>query len=230
MSVFVGCFFPLVIGLGLWQLDRAAQKRELETAYMIRLMELPRRPSRALLADLSEGSLPFTRLRLDGEFNTEVFFIDNQVAQGKVGYWVVQGYVSDIGKFLVNRGFVPAEATRDRLPALSTPAGRQSIVGVVWPFTGLLPVYDDDRWAAGWPKRIQRLDIERMAQVLDAYGFEVRLEAGQAGVERAAPFSNTLNVDRHLGYAATWFGLALALIVLFVVYGRWKANSAVNEK
>lgn len=220
MYVFVGCFLPLVLALGLWQLERAAEKRELETAYLIRLTELPRRPTEALLDDLLSGDLPFTRLRLDGEFSEEVFLVDNQVEQGKVGYWLVQGFVSKFGKFIVNRGFVPAQATRDLLPAIITPGGKQTIVGVVWPFTGLLPVYDEDQWAEGWPKRVQRLDVARMADHVQAFAFEVRLEAGQPGVHQAAPFAATLNVDRHLGYAATWFGLAIALILLFAIYGR----------
>ena len=142
-------------------------------------------------------------------------------------FWLLQGFADASGRrLIVNRGFLAATARRDKLPAFSVPAGTVTLVGVVWPFTGLIPVLDDDVWPESWPKRVQRLDVARMAQTLGAEAFEVRLEPGQPGVGQAAPFAKVLSDATHMGYAATWFGLALALTVGYLAFGfKQGANS-----
>ena len=215
MNVFVAIFVPLTIALGLWQLDRGAQKREMEMAYLTKLTELPVKATQDALAT------PFQRIRLKGEYQSEYFLVDNQVSDGQIGYWVIQRFVSNSQSYLINRGFVAGLETRASLPEVDMPIDEQEIVGVVWPFTGLLPVYDENNWAEGWPKRVQRLDIQRMSEVSNAYPVELRLEADQVGVLKAAPFARVLSDDKHMGYAATWFGLCAALIMLYA-YFTWR--------
>ena len=215
MNIFVAVFVPLTITLGLWQLDRGAQKRDMEMAYLTKLTELAVAPTEESL------STSFQRIRLSGEYKSEYFLVDNQVKDGQIGYWVIHRFVSDSESYLINRGFVAGTEARSVLPKVDVPSGTQDIVGVVWPFTGLLPVYDEDIWANDWPKRVQRLDIERMAEVAGAHAVELRLEADQVGVLIAAPFAKVLSDEKHLGYAATWFGLCAALIMLYA-YFTWR--------
>ena len=99
-----------------------------------------------------------------------------------------------------------------------------SLTGLVWPELGLVPVFGEDRWADGWPKLIQRIEVERMAAVAGEAGagveaLEIRLEAGQPGVFAAAPTELNMPAAKHTGYAVQWFGLATALAVGFVVFG-----------
>ena len=96
------------------------------------------------------------------------------------------------------------------------------MIGVVWPDLGLMPMFGDegqDHWGDGWPKVVQRMDVARMAASVGAEAVEIRLEAGQPGV--LAPPALELNMPstKHSGYAAQWFGLALALLVGYVVFG-----------
>ena len=212
MTLFFLAFLPILLSLGAWQLDRAAQKRQMETAYLDKITSLPAiATAQALTSD-------FQRLRLVGRFADAVFLVDNQVQAGQTGYWVLQAFDDTTSgrRLLVNRGFVAAPPVRSELPVVTAPAGEVTVLGVVWPFTGLIPLLDEDPWADGWPKRVQRLDVARMASVADAEPVEVRLEAGQPGVASSAP---VLSDAKHRGYAATWFGLAAALCVLFAVYG-----------
>ena len=214
MTIVVALLLPGVVFLGFWQLDRGAQKRALETAYLTQLTALPVRA-----ADM-QASSAFQRVKLSGEFLPQAFLVDNQVAAGVTGYWLLQGFADVSGRrLLVNRGFLAAATRRDLLPTFSVPPGRVTLIGTVWPFTGLIPVLDDDIWPESWPKRVQRLDVARMAQTLDAEAFEVRLEPGQPGVEHAAPFAKVLSDATHMGYAATWFGLAFALAIGYVAFG-----------
>ena len=221
MTLFTLVLLPTVVSLGFWQLSRGAQKRAMETDYLSQLTALPAAPVEL------DGSVRFQRVRLQGRFGAEIFLLDNQIFRGRTGYWIVQVFDDDSGsRFLTNRGFVPAPQLRDELPELVTPPGTVELVGTVWPYTGLIPVLDDDEWLAGWPKRVQRMDVQRMASTVTAAPFEIRLEPGQPGVEHAAPFATVLSDAKHLGYAATWFGLAVALLAGFTVFG---FKNAVDE-
>ena len=214
MTVFVAFFLPLVVSLGLWQLDRAAQKAQMREGYLASLAALPMSSIHAKLDQ------PFTRLRLQGRYREEAYLVDNQVSDGQVGYWVIQGFDTAEGqRVLVNRGFIAAPSDRAVLPTLSTPSDAVSVIGISWPFTGLVPLLEEDAWSDEWPKRVQRLNVARMGDVLGAVPVEIRLEPGQPGVLKAAPFAARMKEATHLGYAATWFGLGFALVVLFVWFG-----------
>jgi cytochrome oxidase assembly protein ShyY1 len=214
MSLFVCLLLPVVLSLGLWQLERAEEKRLLETAYVDQLAALPVRPT----GELED----FQRVRLEGTFEAgRDFLLDNQTRQGRIGYGVVTPLLADDGRrWLINRGFVAGDARRERLPEFRTPQGPVTVIGVVWPELGLMPLLAEDPWGAGWPKRVQRLEVERMAGLLDgAVAREIRLEAGQPGVLLAPLLSMNMPEDKHLGYAMQWFGLAAALCVGFLLFG-----------
>lgn len=216
MTAFFAVMLPLVLSLGLWQLDRRAEKQGYEDQYYDRMGMLPVAPG-----DAAEY-VPFQRLRLTGTFEAErTFLVDNQIHQGRPGYWVVTSFKDSGGRrWLVNRGWVPAPESRDALPGFRTPAGKLMLVGVVWPDTGLPPVLAEDSWADGWPKRVQRLDVARMSQLFERVApVELRLERGQPGVFTSAGMNLDFRASRHMGYAVQWFGLALALIAGYVIYG-----------
>ncbi len=214
MTALVVMVLPIFLSLGYWQLSRAAEKRSMEVDYLAQLTALPVRPENGAL------SQRFKRIRLQGRFTDQAFLVDNQIASGRVGYWLIQAF-DEVGgrRLLLNRGFVEAPASRADLPEVNKPQGQLRLIGAVWPFTGLVPVLDDDAWPQGWPKRVQRLDVIRMAALVEAESVEIRLEPGQPGVERAAPFAQLLNDARHRGYAATWFALGFTLVVLYLIYG-----------
>ena len=214
MSLFVVCLLPAVLSLGFWQLARAEQKLKLEEAYLDRIGARPVAPA-STLED-------FQRLRLSGRFEQgRDFLLDNQTEGGAVGYAVITPFMAQDGRrWLLNRGFVAGDRSRRTLPEVPTPDGAQVVIGIVWPELGLLPQFGEDPWAAGWPKPIQRLDVVRMAALLEgAVAREIRLEAGQPGVFSAARQSLNMPAAKHTGYAVQWFGLALALAVGYVVFG-----------
>lgn len=192
----------------------------MEMDYLGQLTALPRSA-----AELDEP-IRFQRIKLKGRFGDAVFLVDNQIHQGRTGYWIVQVFDDQSGtRYLVNRGFIQAPQLRSELPRIEVPPGEVELIGTVWPFTGLIPVLDDDTWPDTWPKRVQRLDIVRMAASVDAMAHEIRLEPGQPGVQQAAPFAAVLSDAKHQGYAATWFGLAVALLTGFVIFGYKNAQS-----
>ena len=213
MTVFVIVMLPLLLGLGYWQIQRGALKRDLENQYLEKLTQLPR----LISADMM--SQPFQALKLNGRYQPETFLVDNQISRGRVGYWVYQVFDdTTIGRVLINRGFIASEV-RDQLPQVPVPTESLVLVATVWPELGLIPAFGSQDWSPGWPKRIQRVNVSRMAVAASAWPAELRLEAGQAGVLEPAPFASRLSDDKHRGYAATWFGLATALMAGYLFLG-----------
>lgn len=214
MTLFTALLLPLLLVLGSWQLDRAEEKRQFEMQFLERISALPSAPG-AQVAD-------FQRLKLTGEFEPGInFLLDNQTRGREVGYGVLSSFrTTDGRRWLINRGFVRGDRSRRTLPQIESPGGTRTLVGLVWPELGLLPVFGADEWAAGWPKVVQRLEVERMAALLEqAEPREIRLEAGQPGVFDPAATELNMPAAKHSAYAAQWFGLAAALTIGFVVFG-----------
>lgn len=214
MTLFTMALLPVVAGLGFWQLERADEKRRYEEAYLARISGLPVAPGNRLE--------DFQRLKLAGRFEDDLdFLVDNQTHEGEVGFAVVSVFLAADGRrWLVNRGFLAGDRSRRSLPVLTTPSGRVTIVGVVWPELGLMPLFARDDWQGGWPKVVQRLEVERMAGMVDnALPREIRLEGGQPGVFEPAPLAMNMAASTHSGYAVQWFGLTLALIAGYLFHG-----------
>ena len=222
MTLFVALLLPLVAGLGFWQLERAEEKRQLESAYLDRLSALP--------VPVSEDAAAFQRVRLTGRYEQNRYFLlDNQTRSGVVGFAVISVFLDDDGRrWLVRRGFVVGDRRRERLPEVAVPQGPVTLVGIVWPDLGLMPMFDDtvggDHWPDGWPKVVQRLELERMAgSIQNGAALEIRLEAGQPGVLEAPQMEMNMPSEKHTGYAVQWFGLALALAVGYLFFGYRKS-------
>jgi cytochrome oxidase assembly protein ShyY1 len=219
MSLFVLIMLPSVIALGVWQLQRANYKQGLQDTYFDQQggLAMP-------LADLSQR-VGFSRVRVTGRYLGEQYLLDNKVREGRQGYWLFSPFVTHVGaKIMVNRGWLPAPRLRtDELYLLATPAGEVSISGLLWPDTGTTPLFGHPAIEAIRPLlyRMQRLDWpELQARQPELQATELRLEPGEAGVLAAAPQVFDFGVARHVGYAIQWFGLAVALSIGFVVYGR----------
>ena len=222
MTLFTVVMLPFLMALGFWQLSRASEKRAYEDAYFDHLSALPQS------APADPASIPYFRVRLSGVYDAQRYFlVDNLVHDGEVGYQVISRLMTDDGRcWLLNRGWVPGGGSRDRLPQVATPGERVTVIGLLWPDTGLPLLLARDDWSLEWPKRVQRLNVVRMASEFEEFDecerVEVRLEAGQPGVFVAARQEMTVSPRKHLGYAVQWFGLAVALAVGFVVFGMRK--------
>ncbi len=227
MAVFTAAMLPLVVALGFWQLERAAEKQSYQAQYFARVGMLPEPPP------VASADSAFLRVRLQGRYRPEHhYLVDNRLQNGRPGYWVVSHFEATGGRvYLVNRGWVAAPASRERLPAVPTPVGVQTLVGVVWPDTGLPPLLADDPWSQAWPRRVQRLDVARMAgEGAGVVGLEIRLEPGQPGAFAAAPVDASFLPERHRGYALQWFALGVVLLVGFVVFGRHRARTETEGR
>ena len=209
--------FVLLSGLGFWQLDRAAGKEERQAAF---------EAGRAVTVDETAlGGPPreFARVDMKGRYDpSHEFLQDNRTYQGQPGYFVLTPFrTADRGAVLVNRGWVPAVPDRTVLPDIGAPGGEQRLRGTVrFPREDLFVLGDTGYGAPGWPRVVQRVEIDSMQRSL-GYPLAAWLVAldpdaphGYVREWKAAP---GLTPDRHRGYAFQWFGLATALFVIWVV-------------
>lgn len=223
MSLFVLIFLPVTLGLGVWQLERASYKRSLEDAYFDAIGARP-------LTEHDEWQA-FAPVRLHGRYVAErSYLVDNQVSGGEVGYFVVTPFETDDGaRYLVNRGFLAAPRVREQLPQFSTPQAVVTISALAWPELGLPMLWQENQWSGAYPRRIQRLDIARLAEVEGAVRWQLRLEHGQPGGLTATSLTVDFNPARHTGYAVQWFGLAAALLIGFIVFGRIGGREPIDR-
>jgi len=221
---------PVMVGLGLWQLDRAAQKQHLQAEYDRRQQE----PEVRLLSVLERAeTLRFRRVVARGYFEPEYqVLIDNRVHRGQAGYHVLTPLRLGDGtvRVLVNRGWVPLGKDRAQLPKLKTPEAMVEVTGLaVVPQTrgfhlgGAKPPGSD--WQPVW----QYLDLDvfqdnvpfplQPVVVLldpdnDSGGFVrqwARLDAG---------------IATHQGYAFQWFTLAVTLAGIYILLNTRKITHA----
>jgi cytochrome oxidase assembly protein ShyY1 len=101
---------------------------------------------------------------------------------------------------------------------------------MLWPDLGLIPLAGRDPWSSVWPKRVQRLNVARMASQLEnVVAREVRLEAGQPGVLAAPGLNVAVQPAKHTGYAVQWFALAGVLALGYVAYGSKNREKRADE-
>ena len=218
-AVLVLALFPALISLGFWQLARAATKEQALAAFDFQ-RSAPPLPLSAL--DLSDAA-PLTgrRVELRGHYlPAKAFFLDNRVLRGHVGYELLMPFADDSGQVaLVNRGWLLAPPTRDKLPAITTPDERLVLQGRLY-FPGTAKrqaLYA----TTGWPSVVQGIDVEVLAAQagVQAFPYLVLLEPGQPGVTEADWPHVNMSPARHRAYAVQWFLLAAGLLVVFAVGG-----------
>ena len=214
MTVAVVLLVPLTITLGFWQLHRAAEKRAIEAARLATYGTLPMDESHL------DGAGEYTRFRLRGRFDgSRQFLVDNKIRHGVPGYLVMTPFETVGGKrVLIDRGWIAAPETRDKLPTSEPPTQLVSIVVMRWrdPTVPNTP----DPWGDHWPKRVQFMDVQRMAAAAGgALPMELRLDEGQPGSLAQLVEGEEMTPTRHIAYAVQWFGMAVVLVVAFVAFG-----------
>ncbi|MDH3400193.1 MAG: SURF1 family protein [Chromatiales bacterium] len=208
----------LTSSLGNWQLERAEEKKALFASY-----EASGVTDGFVPVDLlKENSPPFTPVTAFGHFdNAHQILLDAMLNEGHAGYQVLTPLLRD-GKtaVLVNRGWIPATLDRAELPVVEVTGTQRRVNG----FKGRLPepgmrLGEAPKAPSAWPRVAlypTRAELENMLgyPVLDTV--LLMNESESDGYLRTWR-PQLLSPDKHLGYAAQWFAIALALIVIYVV-------------
>lgn len=213
----------LTARLGLWQLDRAAQKSALQGQLEAR-GKLPAIDSLAALAATPEAALAqhHRPARLTGRWSAaHTVYLDNRSMNGHAGFYVLTPLVLGDGTaVLVQRGWMARDfQDRSRTAPVPTPDGEVIVLGRIAPPPARL--YE---FGAGEGGRIrQNLDLDEFAREtglvlrpLSLLQTEPPTGAGD-GLQRDWP-APSLGMAKNQAYAAQWFALSALMAALYVWY------------
>lgn len=208
----------LFVSLGLWQLDRAAEKRALQALF---------RDDAPIVAVTGDTPLSeFQPIEAAGRYLAErQVLIDRVIVDGRPGVYVITPFQLASGRplLLVNRGFV-AHATGDGgTPDLELDTGPRSIRGRV----GFLPRVGIRRGPAfrdgdAWPRWASYPTFEELAGALEArlLPFVLLLDPAESDGFLRHWQPTARGPGMHYGYAAQWFAMAAA--VAGILGWRWR--------
>ena len=209
---------PLLTSLGLWQLDRAAEKQALQTLLQERLEKPAEHITKA--GDL-EADMTFRRAILDGYFDTKhQYLLDNRIYRGRAGYSVYTPFSLDKGEswIMVNRGWIAAARDRKKLPDIEVSGAEVKIEGVLGRPPGqLMQLAAPEDIHNGWPQRVQNLELEEVERQtgLRLHDFVLHLDASSehAYQQDWVPYVDT--PQKNHAYAIQWFSMAVVLLLIY---------------
>lgn len=203
-------FAVLFVFLGMWQLERAAEKNEM----------------RALFGEEAPYAQPvnfeslqeFDRIQLFGQYIPDrQILIDNIPREGRLGYYVISAFrpSAEDALLLVNRGWVQKAGPGGEQPEIGLDDDFKTIHGLAghlprvairpgeafegsqgWPRIGVYPTLDEVALELGEPV----LPVVLLLSASDPDGFVRRWEPDISG-----PMT-------HYSYAFQWFAMAAAVI------------------
>lgn len=224
-AVAAAAAFALLIGLGVWQLRRLDEKE----ALIARIEQRASEPAQALppqdqWAALRPEHYDFKRVRATGRFiagrDALIFAPPPEGASREPGFLTLTPFaLAEGGVALVDRGFLPgsqsSDATQRGAPSgeltfealMRAPQGRNFFTPADEPAKGVFYTRDPAAIAAALGQTAAPFTLSLIAPLA---------KDGPRPIPQGAPSI----VNNHLSYAITWFGLALALLVIFALYAR----------
>ncbi len=204
---------------GFWQLDRAAEKRALEARFAAGGTE----PALTRLVTDGEGlTQRYAALQLAGRYDPDhQVLLDNLSYGGRPGYQVLTPFLTDAGTVLVNRGWIPAAGDRSVLPDIRVDGNVRELAGRIerLPRPGIQLAATRPSASDPWPRRLLfPTTVELAAQIgTPLRDFQLLLDARAVDGFVRDWHPGGMVSERHLAYAVQWFGLALTVVVIYVV-------------
>ena len=206
-------FFVFVfVFLGIWQIERAANKDGLLQDFNSEQESPPTR--------LTSQSPNWSRVFVDGVFDSSrQILIDNQIHNGKVGYKIFTPFRFDDNKIvLVDRGWIGQGQSRSDLPQLNILEKKSRIIATVTsPEQGVLA--GSELLTNEWPRVSQSKAVEVIASAFNEPILDIVLvlDPGSSQITefiQIKPFAIT--PVKHYGYAMQWFTMSIVLLGMFL--------------
>ncbi len=206
----------MMVGLGLWQLQRRAARLERNELVQQRMAQ----PPVEINATVSNpDELAYRPATVSGSFDYDnQLLLRNRTREGRPGFHLLTPLrVSDDTAVLIDRGWIPYEqGLSDEWRSYRGPAEAQQVRGLIRPSqtqpSNLAGSGRQDAWLA--------VDTQRMAQQLPYRLLPIYVEQSpEPGAPELPWRSNQVLLDqgRHLGYAIQWFSFAAILLIGYSV-------------
>ena len=209
----------VLLWLGTWQLQRLEWKNQLIEDFESRATSAP--------IDLPVGAvgpeMEFRRLELTGSFDhAREVFMTGRTYEGNAGFHIITPFTLNDGRIiLVNRGWV-SESYREQEKREFTLVEGEVTVPAILRFPGkkgyFVPENEPENgfWFTVVPSQIvAHLGLGERAET-EIYAATVRT-SDTIELPIAARTETNLR-NSHLGYAITWYGIACALIWVYLAF------------
>lgn len=217
----------VLLGLGTWQMLRTHEKNLLLDRIAAEFDRPPLNLARALPQDAEAWrQLHYKSVTVTGSWMTPAHMMrfGPRVYEGAVGYHLVMPLRLDNNAIIfVNRGFMP-----EKMAALPPAGERVTLQGVLYEPKAEKPPYVPENipsrslWT--W------IDLVAMGHEVGVRGVvPVILYQGRVAEQDSYPIGGQLPLpshNRHWHYAVTWYALALALMVIWMIASNPKQESA----
>jgi len=218
LFVLIVAALAVLIGLGMWQLQRNEWKQDLVAKSHERTNLAPIEVEAAL--PLTTDELDYRRITVTGDWLTDdVQFIANRIRASTRGEEIVVPVLPAAGgpAVLVNMGWIPDGLRDDVLPEILAEAGTP-IEGLARNFSEL----EGRRIASGaWTSFAPTSIGEELGYPVQPWiviaGAERRGDVAQGAALPVQGWQRFENYTPHIEYALTWFGIAAALVVIATV-------------
>ena len=220
--IFAIIFVPITISLGLWQIERANEKKVIISNYDKLLVSTP------ITLQKEQPLENWQPIETVGAYQDLVIYEDNAINSGKAGFKVYHLFQNGDGTFMfVHRGFIERNLIKNILPRIDTPLRKKNIKG-----TALFKQNNT------FVKNIEESDIriiqefntsvliERFPILKDKYLHPFLYNLDVRDADKFQPIEKPVNMtaSKHIGYAIQWFGLCAALIILTIYAYRRKGE------
>ncbi len=226
-TLFAIAGIAILVGLGKWQLDRKVWKEDLIATVSMRTDRPPQAlPPRSDWERLKPESSEFTRVSFPAEFldGAEAYaYTAGSSLRADVegqGFWVfAPARLAGGSIVLVNRGFVPTDRKDPVTRVDGRPRGSVDIVGYMrWPEARTMFTPADDPKNNVWYVRDPKAMSEAHKWAVAApFYIDQEAPVPPGGLPKPGKIEVKMP-NRHLEYALTWFGLALALGGVYAVW------------
>lgn len=221
-SFFAGGAFLILLGLGTWQVERLSWKEGLIAQRHAAVTA----PPIALPHTLAEAQgLEYRHVKATGHFlNDRELYLGATDDDGHAGYHVIAPLaLTDGGILLVDRGFVPEAKRAPQTRAAGELEGEVTVTGLL-----RLGVTRKPYWFLpdNSPERNYwfYVDIPAMAAADHLEGvLPFYMDADATPNPGGLPVGGQTRLElpnNHLQYAITWYGLAVALVAVYIVFIR----------
>ena len=216
---------PLFIHFGLWQYGKAQKQKMRQTSYLKSdQQEAEMFPVELKSLDkASKANWQYKKVTVEGVYDTRYqILLDNQVHQTRAGYHVITPLkINGSERYvLVNRGWIPANATHTDVPSVITPESLQQVVGQVWvPSERYFTLEAKTDQPTQFKPVLQYMDVQQYQQSvpIQVSPLLIKLDPdSQAGGFARQWTVSFKRIATHMSYAYQWFGFAAAALMIFI--------------
>ncbi len=228
----------IMFGLGFWQLERKAEKDERLSQIQERRSSQPFSLSELMdkysSTDPEKANIQDFPVRFKGTGNIEqLFFIDNKIVESRTGYQIVAPILTSTGDILlVNLGWLRGNGIRGDLPSIPNNLilkfeqhNRNYEGSINYPSHNKM-ITETNTQYGNFPALLQQIDLSQIESHLrqssmlpeaTLYPFIVNLAPDSESEFVRNWQAVVMSPEKHLGYAAQWFGLGIAALTIYLL-------------